>query len=33
VDGALTSTPLFRGHQLFAISEQGTLYAFRPAAP
>lgn len=30
VDGALTSTPLFRGDQLFAISEQGTLYAFRP---
>jgi outer membrane protein assembly factor BamB len=33
VDGALTSTPLFRGNQLFAISEQGTLYAFRPVAP
>lgn len=33
VDGALTSTPLFRGDRLFAISEQGTLYAFRPAAP
>lgn len=33
LDGALTSTPLFRGDELFVISEQGTLYAFRPAAP
>lgn len=32
LDGALTSTPLFRGDdELFVISEQGTLYAFRPA--
>ncbi|HUF89495.1 MAG TPA: PQQ-binding-like beta-propeller repeat protein [Gemmatimonadota bacterium] len=34
LDGALTSTPLFRGDdELFVISEQGTLYAFRPAHP
>jgi len=31
LDGALTSTPVFRGNQLFAMSEQGSLYAFRPA--
>lgn len=32
LDGALTSTPLFRGEdELFVISEQGTLYAFRPS--
>ena len=30
LDGALTSTPLFHGSLLLAISEQGTLYGFRP---
>ena len=30
LDGALTSTPLFHGDQLYVITEQGTLYAFRP---
>jgi outer membrane protein assembly factor BamB len=33
LDGALTSTPVFQGDDLFVITEQGTLYAFRPAAP
>ena len=33
LDGALTSTPLFRGDELFVLSEQGTLYAFRPTIP
>jgi hypothetical protein len=33
LDGALTSTPLFRGNELFVITEQGTLYAFRPSTP
>ena len=34
LDGALTSTPLFRGDdELFVISEAGTLYAFRPTRP
>jgi outer membrane protein assembly factor BamB len=33
LDGALTSTPLFHGDELYAITEQGTLYAFRPIAP
>lgn len=33
LDGALTSTPLFRGDELFVLTEQGTLYAFRPTAP
>lgn len=34
LDAALTSTPLFRGDdELFVISEEGTLYAFRPATP
>jgi outer membrane protein assembly factor BamB len=30
LDGALTSTPLFRGKELFVHTESGTLYAFRP---
>jgi outer membrane protein assembly factor BamB len=29
LDGALTSTPLFRGNELFVHTESGTLYAFR----
>lgn len=33
LDGALTSTPLFRGNELFVLTEQGTLYAFRPTTP
>lgn len=30
LDGALTSTPLFRGDELYIMTENGTLYAFRP---
>jgi hypothetical protein len=30
LDGALTSTPVFRGQELFVHTESGTLYAFRP---
>ncbi|HJR53740.1 MAG TPA: PQQ-binding-like beta-propeller repeat protein [Gemmatimonadota bacterium] len=30
LDGALTSTPLFRNDQLFIMTENGTLYAFKP---
>lgn len=30
LDGALTSTPLFRGDELYVMTENGTLYAFRP---
>ena len=30
LDGALTSTPLFRGDDLYIMTENGTLYAFRP---
>lgn len=33
LDGALTSTPLFRGHQFYIMSENGTLYAFQPISP
>lgn len=29
LDGALTSTPLFRGDELYIMTENGTLYAFR----
>lgn len=32
LDGALTSTPLFHDSLLLAITEQGTLYGFRPLA-
>ncbi len=30
LDGALTSTPLFRGDLLYVMTESGTLYAFQP---
>lgn len=30
LDGALTSTPLLRGDELYVMTENGTLYAFRP---
>jgi outer membrane protein assembly factor BamB len=30
LDGALTSTPLFRGEELYIMTENGSLYAFRP---
>lgn len=30
LDGALTSTPVFRGQELYVHTESGTLYAFRP---
>ena len=33
LDGALTSTPLFRGDELYIMTENGSLYAFRPIAP
>jgi outer membrane protein assembly factor BamB len=33
LDGALTSTPLFHGDELYALTERGTLYAFRPIIP
>ncbi|CAN5877019.1 outer membrane protein assembly factor BamB [soil metagenome] len=33
LDGALTSTPLFRGHELFVHTESGSLYAFRLTKP
>ena len=32
-DGALTSTPLFRGDEFYIMTEGGTLYAFRPISP
>src|SRR5687768_14098656 len=33
LDGALTSTPLFRGDEFYVMTEGGSLYAFRPIAP
>lgn len=33
LDGALTSTPIFRGDELFIMTESGTLYAFHPVGP
>jgi outer membrane protein assembly factor BamB len=30
LDGALTSTPVFRGEELYVMTESGTLYAFHP---
>ncbi|HET6638406.1 MAG TPA: PQQ-binding-like beta-propeller repeat protein [Gemmatimonadota bacterium] len=33
LDGALTSTPLLRGDELYVMTENGTLYAFHPIAP
>lgn len=30
LDGALTSTPLFRGAELYIMTENGSLYAFKP---
>jgi outer membrane protein assembly factor BamB len=30
LDGALTSTPLFRGDELYIMTENGTLYSFQP---
>lgn len=33
LDGALTSTPLFRGAELFIMTENGSLYGFKPIAP
>ncbi|HET6361473.1 MAG TPA: PQQ-binding-like beta-propeller repeat protein [Gemmatimonadota bacterium] len=33
LDGALTSTPLIRGDELYVMTENGSLYAFRPMTP